>query len=1258
MFTKRLWIFYILLLLTLPVSAQNSFIALNWQELPAPQTLPVVSEEIPLPADFRSYTYHVDIEFPELELLSREASLELQKRTITLPSSPSLETSVRISAHSGFLYVSFIPVVYRDGSYQRICSFKLSVTSSKSAIRSATNEMPRPRTTTSNSVLSSGRFVKIRVPDTGVYRLTATELKKMGFLHPEKVRLYGYGGYLLSQQFALHPADDLPEVPLFRRADALLFYARGSISWNLNKQGTAFTRERNFYSDYGYYFLTEGDEAPIAFPTEPSLLFAGSSLLSTESSSFSTEPSRIETFDAYALYEQDTYSWSGTGRELYEGYDYMSGHTRNYSFALPGITEGDGWIEASFAAKCHGQSASMTLAVDGNAMGTQPFSNIQSDQYVKATELTFHTPWKGSKSEATTVTVAHNRPAGISGRLNYIALNYQRRLRLDSPFVSFRSLASRQQATTFVLSGATSSTVVWDVTSPSAYRRMEGTLEGDQYRFTIPAGPLREFVAVNTDADFGAVEVVGEVPNQNLHALTGVDLMIIAPDKPALLRQAERLAQAHREHDGLTVQVVTAPQVYNEFSSGTPDATAYRRLMKMLYDRTSPDIATTPRYLLLFGDCSYDNRMITTAWSGQRPDDYLLCYQSDSTLNETTSYVTDDYFGFLDDDEGANLAAARLDIGIGRFPVRTEAEAKAAVNKTIAYMQNKEAGPWKRTLCYVADDGDHNLHVDQADRLSAYMEEKHPQFLVNRIYADGFRREATATGHSYPGVTKRLLTLFDQGMLVLNYTGHGSTTAWSAENLLTAGDITKLTSPRLPLWITATCDFTRFDDSATSAGELAFLNPKGGAIALFTTSRVVYAAQNSALNIAFTQHLFDTSAEGKRLRLGDIMRLSKRSLGDERNKLNFSLIGDPALTLASPDYQIAIDEFDGPLTDELPFAKAGGKITVKGHVLTPDGLLAEDFKGTVHPTVFDNSEDVKTLDNLGEGAFTYQARSKVLFAGSDSVRQGRFEFTFPVPLDINYSDQSGMLNLYARSVANREAGGAFDRFLVGGTDEDVSLTDTLGPRMMLYLNTPDFAWGGKTNETPFFVAELEDADGINTVGNGIGHDLSLMIDGRTSYSLNDSYLPEPGDYTRGTVRFSLPELTEGKHTLQFRAWDMLNHSSTQSLEFEVVNGLRPGLFELSCTKSPAHEQTTFILSHNRPGSELAVRIAVCDFAGRELWVYTEQGVSADRYYYIDWNLCSNSGQRLAPGVYLYRASITSGGSKESTKTEKIVILSQ
>ncbi len=1273
----------------LPVSAQQ-FFSLDWHELPPAHTFPIITRKLPLHGkDVSLHTYHPVLEYPEYMPLTLEERMALQTaidslrlsvpeeispvlrdalKGDTLSGTPCMQASVGVSAHGASLYVSLFPVVFRDGIYQRLRSFKLSyTTTSVSATKFSTNTLPHTRvqavsrSATSRSqsdavsLLSTGNWVKIRVGQTGIHKISNATLRKMGFARPDKVRIFGYGGYLLSQRFQEHPDEELPEVPLLVTSDGVLFHARGTVSWKPNAGRTFFVRERNFYSDESCYFLTDREDIPRYEAT-------------AETVETSSENNILTVFNDYALYEKEGYSWGGTGRHLYEDYDYAANNTRNYEFSLPGIVSGvPAILTAVFAARAVNASSSCSVMIDGTLLRTALLPSISSDKqyYTRATSVTMHVPWTETKSERPVVTVRHERPSGVSGRLDYLALNYTRSLTLSSAFLAFRSLNSIGKVSTFVVSGATPATVVWDVTNPGSVAPVRGIYAGEKFTFTIPAGTLREFVAVNPESGgFPEITAGERVVNQNLHGLTATDMVIIVPDRQSLIAHAGRLAQAHRAKDGFRVEIVTAPQVYNEFSSGTPDATAYRRFMKMLYDRF-PSETERPKYLLLFGDCSYDNRMLTGSWKQASPGDFLLCYQSENSLEETSSYVTDDYFGFLDDSEGENLASSLLDIGVGRFPVRTAEEARVAVDKTIAYMNNAHAGAWKNSVCYVADDGDRNLHVRQSEQLAAYTEENHPSLLVHRIYADAFRREDTATGNSYPDATKRLKQLLHRGLLAVNYTGHGSTTAWAEENLLTAGDIDQLSSPRLPLWITATCDFTRFDDAATSAGERALLNPKGGAIALLTTSRVVYASQNSTLNRAFLRHIF-TRPEGKRLRLGDMMRLAKcdGTLYGDRNKLNFSLIGDPALMLACPEYEVKIEEFAGVDVSRedasFPMVKAGMKVKVKGRILTPSGTPADDFTGMIYPTVLDSKEKTTTLDNLKQGAFAYEERGKTLYEGNDSVRGGTFEFIFPVPLDINYSEKTGMLNLYALDAGGlREAAGSFERFLVGGTASDLE-NDMEGPQIRLYLNTSDFVSGGKTNTTPMLVAELEDKDGINTVGAGIGHDLWLRIDGNAhlTYTLNDYFHSVAGDYTRGTVRFSLPELPEGRHTLSFRAWDLHNNSSLRSLDFEVVRGLRPELFSLSCTHSPARENTTFVLSHNRPGSILSVRLSVYDVSGREQWTHLENSLSEGETRYVDWDLCGNEGQRLAPGVYLYSAAIRSEESRESVKSRKLIILAK
>ncbi|WP_321518355.1 type IX secretion system sortase PorU [uncultured Bacteroides sp.] len=1277
---SRNYLFFLLIFLfALPISAQD-FTSLKWQNSSVAQQLtfddahfstgsqlPRYIQNIDLGADYANYTYNVKIEYPEFQTLTKSEASFVVVTKETLHSYPKADTRLFVSAKKGILEVSFVPLVYLDNQYQRINSFKLTL--EKIAVkqkRSSSNL----HDFTKSSKLASGKWVKIRVSESGIFKMTNVELAKMGFTNPAKVRLYGYGGYLLPESFKKSNNDDLPQIPLWREKDYVLFYANGVVRWDENTGVTCFTHVNNHYSSSGYYFLTEGDDEPLTFPVEGSVT--------------SDNASTVTSFDDYVLYEKDAFNWTSSGRELYDSYDYVAGNTKSYSFTLPGITNEKAYCTVAFAAKSTNYT---NVAVQINNTGIGQFSIAscpESDFYCKAQPGNGTFAWEGDKSEKTTVTLTHTRESGASGRLDYIQLNYRRKLALYDSFTAFRDLSSVNKVSTYTISGANSNMKVWDITTPGGYKQINGSLSSGNYSFTVNNSSLREFVAVDvTGSNFKKVEVVGTVNNQNLHALGQCDMAIIVPSNGDFLTQAERLADIHRTKDGMTVHVVTADQVYNEFSSGTPDATAYRWFMKMFYDRAvsseTGQVAENklPRYLLLFGDCAWDNRMITSSWQGYSPDDFLLGYQSKNSTWETYSYVTDDYQGLLDDEDGSSLEYDGMDIGVGRFPVRTVTQATQMVDKTIAYIQNKELGPWKNSICFVADDGDNHLHMSQADELATKVETNYPEFLANRIYADSYKWETTATGHTYKLATKRLLELFNEGMLMVNYTGHGGPNGWSAENILVSSDIMALRSPKLPLWVTATCDFCRYDDVTTSAGELAFLNDQGGAIALFTTSRVVYAQNNSSLNKVFCNHVF-SKQDGKRLRLGDIMRLSKcdSNLSGDLNKLKFSLIGDPALMLAYPDYKLVVDKFNGKDASSSDLAiKAGGKVKVEGRVTDTDGNTLTDFYGKVYPTVFDNKETVTTLNNDGTGmvsdlnnpgesipgGFTFSQRTKKLFSGSDSIKAGNFSFTFPVPKDINYSNKQGLVNFYAAETATtREAQGSFSNFVIGGTESGTEVTDSLGPKINLYLNTPDFVYGGRTNETPYLVAELEDKDGINTVGNGIGHDIVAVIDNSPNYTyvLNNYYEAYFGDYTQGTVHYSLPALPQGKHTLFFRAWDIMNNSSSTSLEFEVVNGLKPGLFNVYCSKSPARDNTTFVLSHDRPEKTLDVKLIVYDFSGREMWTHTEVGMSANNYYYVDWNLTSNGGQRLAPGVYLFRASIASGGSEESTRSGKIVILTQ
>lgn len=761
-------------------------------------------------------------------------------------------------------------------------------------------------------------------------------------------------------------------------------------------------------------------------------------------------------------------------------------------------------------------------------------------------------------------------------------------------------------------------------------------------------------------------QYVYNITNQDHHADPQADMVIIIPTSQKLRKQAERLKAFREENDGLRVNLVPADELYNEFASGTPDASAYRRYLKMLYDRAQND-ADLPRYLLLFGDCVWDNRLLTSACKSLNADDLLLCHESENSFSQTTCYVDDGFFALLDDGEGLNPDTHdKLDMAVGRFPVYNETDAKAMVDKTIAYGTNTNGGAWQNTLVFMGDDGNNNLHMRDEDETAEMISALHPGFIIKKVMWDAYKRETSATGNSYPDVTRTLKQLQQQGALIMDYAGHGKATQISHENALRLNDFNNFTNTNLPLWITASCDIMAFDGTEENIGEQAVRNTKGGAVAFFGTTRTVFTNYNKVINQAYLKHVLSTE-NGEPISIGEAQRRAKNQMiedGADRtvNKLQYSLLGDPALKLALPSRTMVVDEINGvtPSASELQVLKAGSIATIKGHIEGDDS-----FTGIANITVRDARELVTCRMNDAnepegaKSAFTFYDRSKTIYTGNDSIRAGQFAFTFAVPKDISYSDATGLINLHAISTDRKtSANGWCDRFVANGSD--INDNDSIGPSIYCYLNSPSFSNGDRVNPTPYFVARITDQNGINAAGSGIGHDLQLIIDGdmQHTYNLNENFSYDFGSYTSGSTFYALPELEPGQHRLLFRAWDVYNNPSTTELTFTVVKGLKPNLFSISCTNNPAHTSTTFIVNHDRMGSNVNVAIDVFDMSGRHLWTHSENGVSEGSAYTVNWNLTLDNGATLQTGVYLYRVRIGSDGSSMTSKAKKLVVVRQ
>jgi len=1153
----------------------QKFYNLTAEEVSVDSLLPCFSCSVPLGENWQDSVYSVELSYPEwIDMPQGDIAKYKALTDEALPATPVISQTVVTERKKASLEITFCPLVCQNGKYRILVSFMLDV-KAKALKRSARKANARKASSKTsryagNSVLASGTWAKIRVSESGVYQLTESLIKKAGLSDLSKVKVYGYGGALQNetlQEDDLIALDDLKEVPLCITGGKRLFHAQGPVSWSSE---TATTRTRNPYSEYGYYFLTQSDDAPQTVDEETFLA--------------SFYPSAA---DYHSLYEIDNYAWFQGGRNLFYDDPIALGESKTYSLATPGH-DTTGKITIGLTA---GVATRAKVTVNDSVVGT---INITVGSYDKGNETTkTYTIYNLKADNAVTVTTEYGGPV----RLDYFSFCYA---------------------------------------TPAVAPDLSG-------------------------GSFPTPEYVYNITNQNHHADGFADMVIIIPTSQKLLTQAERLKAFHEEHDSLSVIIVPADELYNEFSSGTPDANAYRRYLKMLYDRATTD-DEMPKYLLLFGDCVWDNRMLTSDCSTLSPDDYLLCYESENSFNEVYCYVDDGWFCLLDDGEGGNPTKSdKLDMAVGRFPVSTEAGAKIMVDKTINYATNDNAGAWQNTLMFMGDDGNNNIHMEDVNAAAEDVRGRYPGYLIKKVMWDAYTRETSSTGYTYPDASKVIKQQQAAGALIMDYAGHGSEVQISHESVLTLNDFASFTNDNLPLWITASCDIMPFDGTKSTIGETAVLNEKGGAVAFFGTTRTVYARPyNKVINMAYLKYVL--SMDGDRpMTLGEAQRLTKNELittGKDKteNKLQYSLLGDPALSLNLPTLQVVVDSINGKAVSsgDAPTLSAGSVATVSGHV---EGTSA--FDGVVSVTVQDTEETItcKMNDSSTDNAFTYTDRTKTLFSGTDSVQGGKFSFTFAVPKDINYADDNGLMTFYAVNGDHTLiAHGNSDDFLVGGTVTENN--DSIGPTIYCYLNTPSFTNGDKVNTTPFFVAEIYDADGINATGNGIGHDLELIIDGDMSktYILNDNFTYDFGTYTNGITYYSIPELEEGEHTLTFRAWDVLNNSSTVTLRFVVVKGLEPTLFSVSCTNNPASTSTTFIINHDRTGSSLDVELDIFDLGGRHLWNYAETGVSSSGAYTVYWDLTVDGGRRLPTGVYLYRVRVSCDGSSKVSKAKKLIII--
>lgn len=1146
-----------------------------------------------------------------------------------------------------------------------------------------------------SSKLATGTWLKVSLDGTedGIYQITYDQLSKMGFSNPEQVGVYGFGGHPLHEAMSSISVDDLPEVATYHDSAnrRILFYGQGTVRWDFNTS-RGFIQRWNTYDTKAYYFLHEkADEAPISMEE----------LSANEGTSHDT----LTQYDVHWVHESNLVNLGETGREKY-GESFITNNVQTFNFES--VDPGTLRVTTNFVVNAT-ETSYFAVSVNGTLLDKSTIIK-KTNEYAFANEVTMDKTMEVEQSTGLSISVTYTPPSGSTpsiARLNYVRVQGKRNFTKPNDFELFRSRNAYTKILLYQLGNAVDADVqVWDVTHPCNVKRQ---LVSSNNNFSPDAAGIREYALVNVNAStFKSVISEGTVGNQDLHALPMTNMVIITA--PAYLSQAQQLANYRTQHDGLHVTVVTPEAIYNEFSSGKQDVTAIRLFMKMFYDRWNGSAAsgtdnlldTTPReplYLLLWGDGNYDNHAIDRNY-------YLPSYETEASLVETSSCVCDDYFGFLDDNEGGYLDSNQrytisrdvLDIGIGRLPVSSVEMSNNILAKIINYGNNAYLGTWKNKLCFLSDDdkeGDtYNCHVKHNDQLVNVLQQaNHNEFVFQKIYLPAYKQTESASGTDYPDAKKEFNESLKQGVLMVNYAGHGNTTAITNENMMTAAAAQELNNKHLPVWVTASCDVSRWDEDGISLGECLLLNPNGGAIALLSTVRVVYAQQNLMLNTAIIDNIFNRFSDGTRYRLGDIIKASKVELGSDYNKLNFCLLGDPSLTLAYPEQEVKITHINGIPTEGAtePFQlQTLSNVTVKGYVLKTGSENEVDttFNGLLYPTFYD-ALDTLTADKgyVQDDApvYTFTTRTKKAFSGRSEITNGEFEFSFTVPIDISYSNELGLANFYAASENGDEASGDYGNYHLSGSDDYV-ITDTVGPVIkQLFLNDNTWTDGDVVNATPYFFAEVQDDGGFNATGNTVGHDIVLTIRCTSNlllapeqHTLNNYFTTYTNDPTTGNVQYSIPELEDGTYEATFRIWDVYNNPTTAKFTFTVQNEVAPETVVVQAYPCPAKtgDTVTFRVLHNRPESAQEITLQVYTQTGYKVYETTVSSNSASKVYaysmetptllntainadetgnfmgsaVIEW-----SSSTLRPGFYLYRVFLSSDGSTEISKSKLLMV---
>ena len=1205
------------------------------------------------------------------EVISEKELYDLEKNK--LEPKINFQTSFSKAREDFYISYSFNPIYIENGIIKRVVSFEYEI------INSQRNNVNTQFTQNiENSVLATGDWYRFYIEKSGVYKISKGFLESLGFntnVDPRNIRIYGNGGRMVPLLNSTSYPMDLEENAIqfigeedgnFSSQDYILFYAEGTDTWSAENR-----THLNLFADKSYYYVTSS---------------LGSGKRIQESIQPTGTPSlNFTVFDDYKFYEKDLFNPGKIGRK-WLGDQFGIENEKTFEFNIPNIvTSSPVKFYANLASASYG-SSNFQVQVNQQTIGNVSFTSLANVDFVSAVENFLETTFNTSSSNiAVKLTYSNGGVPASRGYVDYIILQAKRNLTGYGNQFVFRNLEEESNIGVgqYTISNASSISQVWDVSD--IYNAKKYTNNQTTFSYKVNLGQSKKYIAVDVNDYFNPLkESNSKVINQNLKGtifnssqgtLEDVDYVIVTPS--FLYGQAEKLANFHRNNSGLKVRTVTLESIYQEFSSGKQDVAAIRNFIKYIYNNASTT-QNRIKYVNLFGDASFDyknripnNTNIVPVFHGLNP----LANMTNNTSNYSvlTTFMSDDFFGLMDDNEGQMLpnGSEGIDIAVGRMVVSTAQEADDVVNKVIHYYDEKSYGRWRNSYVVLTDDADSESDSSLQFGLNGMIDNlnnNYPFINAKKIHTDAYVQEVSAGGNRYPKAKQDFVDAIELGALVVNYYGHGGEYGFAQERIYEISEAVDLNNfNNLPLFITMTCDFSRFDNPyLQTGGEFTFWNPEGGAINLVTTTRLIFVPVASTMNVNFNFFLYP-DANNQQVSIGEALRKAKNMNNSDNRRVVFN-IGDPAIKLAIPKPKVVLTKINGvDVSQPTDVLNALSYVTLSGEVRNTNDNLLSSYNGDLAVQIFDKNIQRQTLGNDGVTdssgnliTMSFTTLGETIFRGNASVVNGKFEFGFVVPKDIKIAEGTGKVSFYAKSAnpSLQDQTGHDFSIKIGGINLNAP-EDTTPPTVRLYMNDESFVYGGITNDSPIFLAFLEDEHGINTAS-GIGHDIVAILDGDelNPYVLNDYYETELDNYQKGNVRFPFRDLEPGLHTITFKAWDVYNNLITSEIQFIVVGNDDITLSNVLNYPNPFVSYTEFWFNHNRPFEMLDVQVQIFTITGKVVKtinqsVLTEGFLSRE----IKWDGRDDFGDKIGKGVYVYKLTVVSTiDGKKSEKHEKLVIL--